>query len=681
LRFLKLVISRSGRGRTVVDFNRQGETLLRAKDAEQGHVPDIIRQWMTMLNGRIRNDCAFPLNNELYIESGSDESGYRLVSINKKVTVWEQNPVHSGYFPVNTDKNMPENQLAGMPGFFSAEDMLLLCVHDRELIEQGNDPLFSGKRLASLLLKREIRPDGPVFINGLEGLSASLEKELNILSREMQILELKMMKKDRLKKETAHSVRALNRLNKQIESAAEYRETLLEIKKKTEQRDRLTRKISETRKDLMELKEIGDRTGSLEKELKKRFPQFYNEKSDGLPDMDRIQKSFNSLRDINEKIDIHKQKRKNISAQIIRMTAAFAIFTLLALGFASVKYFTAGIDIVKPLIAAAAVSGLFVLAGIAAVFSIKRQQPPLVSLEEKKERESELFDLLHKNNFPVDDFKTGEIYDFLFQYFEDFITFRDIRNELADLKKRISSTVTFTEKEKKLDSLSEKLDEISSEIEKLFAGLDQSGHSLSDPDDIENALAGAGGLIKELEDKIQHEKSVISRLEEQFSEQPGPDVNLLEIESEMNDINARTESLKAEADTARFLEETFREASEPFLEKCIEEFTAILSSNISRLMSYRVDEKMSAALATLFDPGTPLPEPDLQSRLMLSLGVRSALTVYFARVDIPPVLLVDPVENTSHENVEEFNKILLELFGNRQVIIFTSGTDSGTDLI
>lgn len=83
----------------------------------------------------------------------------------------------------------------------------------------------------------------------------------------------------------------------------------------------------------------------------------------------------------------------------------------------------------------------------------------------------------------------------------------------------------------------------------------------------------------------------------------------------------------------------------------------------------------------LFDPGTPLPELDLQSRLMLSLGVRSALSAYFARVDIPPVLIVDPVENTSRENVEEFNKILLELFGNRQVIIFTSGTDSGTDLI
>ncbi|HQO39307.1 MAG TPA: hypothetical protein PK986_02455 [Spirochaetota bacterium] len=60
MRFLKLVISQPGRGRTVVDFNRRGETLLRGKDADQGHVPDIIRQWMTMLNGnqeRLRLSC------------------------------------------------------------------------------------------------------------------------------------------------------------------------------------------------------------------------------------------------------------------------------------------------------------------------------------------------------------------------------------------------------------------------------------------------------------------------------------------------------------------------------------------------------------------------------------------------------------------------------------------------
>ncbi|HPS58825.1 MAG TPA: hypothetical protein PK514_12035 [Spirochaetota bacterium] len=679
MRFLKLTISQAGRGRAVVEFSRRGETILSGKDAGLKNAPDIIRQWMTMLNGKIRQgDPALSGNSELFIEPGTGDRRYKLVSANKKVTAWEQEHIHSGYTRVTTEKSAAGSGFPGILKFFSMEEMLLLCVHDRELIEQGNDPLFAGKKLASLLLKKEVRGNGPVFISGLEGLSTSLEKELNILSREIQLLELKKMKKDRLKKETAHSVRTLNKLSRQHESTVKYRETLLEIRKKNEQCDRLSHKISETKKDLMELKEIGDKTGSLEKDLKKRFPQFYDEKSDGLPDMDRIQESFNAMRDLNEKIDIYRQKRKNISGKIIKVIAASAIFTLLSLGFAGVKYFTAGIAMVRPLLAAAAVSGFMVLAGALAVFRIKKQQPE-VYIEDKKVREADLFDLLHKNNFPVADFKTGEIYDFLFQYFEDFITFRDIRNELADLKKRISSTVTFAEKEKKLDTLNEKLDDTVSEIDRMLAGLDQSVHPLPEPGEIDNAAAEVTGVIKELDEKIEHEKSIIAKLEEQFSDQPGSDVNILEIEAEMNEINGRIEALKSEADTARFLEETFSEASAPFLEKCIEEFTPLLSANLSRLMSYRHDEKISGALPLLFDNESLLPELDLQSRILISLGVRSALSAYFDEFDIPPVLLVDPVETASRENVEELNKILLELFGNRQVIIFTSGTASGTD--
>ncbi len=676
MRFLKLLLSQPGRGRTIVEFNRRGETILNGKDSSLKNLPDIIRQWMTTLNGKNRQvDSSVTGSSELYIECGLNGCRHRLVSANKKVTAWEQEQVHSGYTQAGPEQAAAGGGFPAIMNYFSMEEILLLCVHDSELIEQGNDPLFSGKKLASLLLKREIKGDAPVFISGLEGLSASLEKELNILSREIQLLELKKMKKERLKKETAHSVRILNKLNRQRENAAAYRETLLEIRKKNEQRDRLSHKISETRKDLMELKEIGDKTGSLEKDLKKRFPQFYNEKSDGLPDMDRIQQSFNALRDLNEKIDIYRQKKRSLTGSINKGIAAFTIFTFLSLGFAGVKYFTAGIAMLKPLLAAAAVSGFMVLVGVVAVFRVKKQQPAAL-LEEKKSGEAELLDLLHKNNFPVADFKTGEIYDFLFQYFEDFITFRDIRNELADLKKRISSTVTFTETEKKLDSLSDRLDETTAEIERMMSALDQSVHPVPEPGGIDDAAAGIAGVLKELDAKIEHEKSIISKLEEQISEQPGSDVNMLEIEAEMNDINSRMEALKSEACTAKFLEETFREASAPFLEKCKEEFITLLSANISRLSSYRTDEKIAGVLHLLFDNESAIPELDLSSKLLLSLGVRSALSAYFAAVDIPPVLLVDPVKNLHLENVEDLNKILLELFGNRQVIIFTSGTGS-----
>ena len=394
--------------------------------------------------------------------------------------------------------------------------------------------------------------------------------------------------------------------------------------------------------------------------------------------MDRIQTSFNALRDLNEKIDFYYQNKKGLISRIIKGMAAFMIFILLSLGFAAYKSLSAGIETVKPLFAAAAISGFIVLAGVFAVFTIRKKEPAQL-LETKKQRENELLELLNKNNFPVADFKTGEIYDFLFQYFEDFITFRDIRNELSDLRKRVSSTVTFTEKEKKLDTLNEKLEETVSAIAEMLAGLDQSVHPVPEVPDIDHTVAEVTALIKELEAKINHEKSIISKLEKQFSEQPGSEVNLLEIEAELNDINSRMEALKAEADTAEFLEEIFREASVSFLKKREEEFMPLLSANISKLTGYRGDEKISEAAGMLFDDKNSLSELDIRSRLVFSLAVRSALSVFFRDFNIPPMLLIDPLDSLQYENVEEKKKILLELFGNRQVIIFTSGTGSGTD--
>ena len=222
-----------GKGKAVVEFKNSADTIFHDNDPVLKNAPDVLRQWITMLNGRIRQgDSAFSGNSELFIETGQRYCGYKFVSANKKVSVYKQDGIHPGYSIVNPDRNSPVQVFPGMLHHFSIEEMLLLCVHDRELVEQGNDPLFSGKKLSSLILKKEFHCEGPVFVSGLEGLTPSLEKELNIFSREIQLLELRKMKKDRLQKETAHSSRNLNRLNRQHESAAAYRRTLLDIKKK-----------------------------------------------------------------------------------------------------------------------------------------------------------------------------------------------------------------------------------------------------------------------------------------------------------------------------------------------------------------------------------------------------------------------------------------------------------------
>jgi len=485
-------------------------------------------------------------------------------------------------------------------------------------------------------------------------------------------MELKKMKNSRVQKEIAHSSRSLSKLGRQAEAAKRYRNTLAEIKKKNENRDRLSHKITEIRKDILELREIGDKIHSLEKDLKKRFPQFYDEKSEGLPDMDRIQELFNSVRDWNEKIDQYHQKRKRVTGRTLKGVIALLIFVFFSAVFLAVQFRTSGPAPVRPLLFVTALSALISAAGIGFYFRVKKKSP-VEMLDTKKGKEKELLELLYKNRFPVEDFKTGELYDFLFQYFEDFITFRDIRNELSDLRKKISSTVAFTEKEKKLDSLNARLEETEAAINSLTSELDGSLYPVPEPDGIDEAISALNETIREIEAGTAHEKTVMKKLEEQLGEDAGSEMSSLEIESGISEIEAEMDKLKNEISALKFLEEIFREASGPLLEKRIAEFTALIFDVVKRHAEERAEDLSRVAENISFGEVKPLAECDAEDKKILSLAFRSALSEYFSGLELPPVLIIDPLHVTAAENLDESGKILLELFRGRQVILLSTG--------
>ena len=60
LRFLKLLMLQPGKGKAVVEFKNSADTIFHDNDPVLKNAPDVLRQWITMLNGRIRQgDSAF----------------------------------------------------------------------------------------------------------------------------------------------------------------------------------------------------------------------------------------------------------------------------------------------------------------------------------------------------------------------------------------------------------------------------------------------------------------------------------------------------------------------------------------------------------------------------------------------------------------------------------------------
>lgn len=678
MRFLKF--SFPGSNRSVINLYEGANVISLSDKSFPSDTPEFFKKWITILGG-FKGQEEIPAvmeNCDLILERANPVKQYKLSAASKKIFLYTGDEIHNNFCEVVYDKNDPDGWPFSHLGLFSMEEMLMICVHDSESVEHGDDPIFKAGRMRKLLLKKDLSAIKPLFASGLDGLALSKEKELNVLLREIQLLELKKMKKDRLKKEISQSARKINKLSRQINALDLFRTTLYEIRKKTEQRDRLAYKISEIRRDLMELKEIGDKIHSLEKDLKKRFPHFYSEFSEDFPDMDRMQEAFNSVRDCNEKIDGYYQNKKRVTGRIMKWVVACCIFIFLSVIFITIKSKTSGTASIRTLFTITSVIALLAGAGYLAVVRINGKDP--VSLmEEKKQKETLLLELLHENNFPVGDFKTAELYDFLFQYFEDFISFRDIRNELAELRKNLSGTAAFTEKERKLDNLQARMDEVAGEIREMLSGLDGSVHPVPDLSGIDDAVIELNESINDLESMVEHEKLIMTKLEEQLNEVPGTEVNPLEIEAEINGIGSRIEALKEETEAVKFIEEVFSDAAEPFLEKRMPEFTGLLDSMISLVADNHRDDHIKDAAESLFSSAGLSSELDMNFRLRLSLAVRATLSVYFGDIDLPPVVLVDPFSGIPAQNVAAFHKILLELFSGRQVIIFTSGSIAGNN--
>ncbi len=673
MRFLRLVISPSGKERIETDLDSNPAMISPAENPGLNNVPDCLKFWVSVLADSKKSRASYgtAAGSELYLE---DENSikYKLLSSNKKITLFVHDPIHDVYTEVSHERVPGEEWPFNRLNIFRPEDVRLLSVYDPESVEQGSDPLYTDGEPARVIIRRDMTGIDPLYISGIEDIAAAREKELTSLQREIQLLELKKMKKDKLKKEIAHSTRNINRLNKQHESVQLFRSTLLEVKAKSEQRDKLSYKISETRKDLLELKEIGDKISLIEKDLKKRFPQFYNETSEGLPDMDRIQGSFNTVRDFNERIDRFHQKKRLISAKIMKGVIASSIFVFFSLIFIIIKAVTSGPASVKTMMIITTGLASFAACAFFAGYRMRKSVPASL-IETKKEKENELLELLHKNNFPLENFKTGELYDFLFQYFEDFITFRDIRNELGELRKKISSTVTSTEKEKKLDSLKDRINTADEEIKKLLSGLDTSIHPVPEITAIDDTVLELKEMITDLKIKIDHENSVLSKLDSQMNEGSEPESSLLEVEAEISRISGRIEELRSEAESVKFIEDVFNGTASKFLERRQAEFKDSLRSIINRLFPAEDHGRLSEAADLLLSGAGTQTSGDLKTAIMLSIAARAALSQMFRGTDLPPAILIEPFREIPPENVEEFSKILLELFSDRQVIIFTAG--------
>ncbi len=556
------------------------------------------------------------------------------------------------------------------PDICSMSDFVTSSYFIPEQIQKNGDPVFEKEKIKSLLINNEIiRLDSP-FFQCRETILSDQDKELTDLNRERQLLELKKMKKEKMLKEISITERGLHKLEKRRESILKYKAALTEIITKNEARNKLSSKSNNLKKDLIELKEIKEKISSVEDILKEKFSHFSEKGNEQIPDLEQIQESFNSFRDVNEHLDKFFLNKKHKKGLVLRIISSLIIFSLIAFIFLMI---TSSASFILGLVSGASAAA----AGFTTLFyhfKIGKKQPSEL-FEQKKKMENNLIDLLKKNNFSVDDYKTGELYEILFQYFEDFINYRDISYELADLKKKISNSASLIEKEKKLDQFTEEIENIDKSVEEIIENLDLSIHPRPEPDNITRALHDIDELITENGTEINEKKSLVVKFENEIEEYDKTENSSLSSELRLEEILARIAECKEKIEHIKFLDDIFKKASEIWAVAKLEELSSKTLEIFLRLTDNSfIKEDISETINNVIIQSGRIKSEHRGLKRYISFSIKAALSELLYNRNLPPVFIIDPF-TPDNEFADNMKKLLPELFPERQVVVIVPGND------
>lgn len=569
-----------------------------------------------------------------------------------------------------------KNDRLNTQGLISFDDFLLYSYFAPAYMEGELDPALRSEGLKKFLIRREPDYERSGHLHNLDGAAAEKEKEINELKKKRELLELKKRKKDKLIKELSTSDRELGRLRRKREAYSAYRETLAELLDLIQEETKLSSKIVNLKKDIIEIREASEKRELLEKDIARRFPQFTRGMIEMLPDLDRLQDEFNSIRDINEeleKFDFDKKKKISLSLKGITGGLLFAFISMMFILFKSISLGTVtGILL-------GTISSVLVLLSAATGYYLHlliRKSYPDELLKRKKEIESALLEVFSSENFPHKNFATGELYEYLFQYFEDFLVFRELQNELSAIKKGAGSRSTLKEREEKLNSLAERKDSVQQDIETKLGSLDSNVHPVPERENIKNLIPEIDEMITEILREEEYKDSIAKKIGNETMQYESGEKSQKTIDDTIAVIDADINKLKNDIKDISFMQKVYDETSDKWFSGKLSLLARRCSDIYGRIAEgTKKDAKLQDSVRDLVMTGK---SGNFTPEELAALGISMKLVL--AEISPPavnyPLILIEPLTFFKPEIADKLKKILLELSKKRQVVIITSKSEN-----
>jgi hypothetical protein len=245
----------------------------------------------------------------------------------------------------------------------------------------------------------------------------------------------------------------------------------------------------------------------------------------------------------------------------------------------------------------------------------------------------------------------------------------------VSLRKKISNSTGFIEKEKKLKQFMSEIDKLDKTIKQTIDNLDISIHPQFVQEEIGRVAHNVDELLEENKAEIDKKNSLIAKFQEENDEYDEDEKNSLSSEMRLEETITHINNLTEEIKHIKFLDTIFNEAVERWSKDRFDELSNSALEKIAKITdnSY-TREELSVVIKNVLTGSGKLNEEYMKLKPFISFAIMAALSGQLNFTPLPPMFMIDPFI-PNNEFSENMKKLLPEFFPDRQVIVIINYID------
>ncbi len=525
-----------------------------------------------------------------------------------------------------------------------------------------------------LILKKEKTDPN----KGLAQKISKQELKLKEIIKNIKIIDIQNSRKEKLISEKKNVQKEIDEMSRSLKSSQDRKEKLIEIRKNFEKIEKLNEELKKIKNEVDAEQEKISEISRMKKEITEKFPEFNGLEIENGEELDHLQEIFIEVRNVNEKIDSFYNKKDRLKkiTRKIALTISTVFFTLLgALIYTGSITLPEATNIIGASIGAMAVLSLaiisypYIISGAKTIEALKENKRILgLKMKEYADKIQ-----IHHAKYSL-----GELYEFLLQYFEDYIEYSDRNREIIDLNLSLKDKAY-------LDKIQTKLKELKYEEESIkkiitstssFLGLDKTKET--NFNSLDDLIDDTESKITSTMESINAKGKILSQIDDEIAQNPDNTQGLEKLLAEKKELESVLDRLYSKQNAMSYfvdlLSNTIARSEEKQLKKLVnlayERFNLLTENQYIS----QVDEKQ---LETFFSDEINTDEfnPNLIHFIMLSLKL--SLTDFLAASGLNlPLILDDPFLFMDDEKIKNLKELILDISEKRQVIIFTHKKDT-----